>query len=161
MPIDIWCHRSRAPFYPCFNKFEKGVYWFHLVHLSVRPSVEGIMSPLNLAGSVSYLPKGTKPLPEPISTCHSVGFCGTRINFTLCYVLQMKLSYPRDFDFWVNIVAADGLVLNGSVWHHKIVLDTDIWILSNMSYSIENCSFVNFYIIFHVKNSELCTFSLF
>ena len=24
---------------PCFNKVERGEYWFHVVHLSVRPSV--------------------------------------------------------------------------------------------------------------------------
>ena len=33
---------------PGFKEVERGVYWFHLVHLSVRPSVDRIMSALYL-----------------------------------------------------------------------------------------------------------------
>ena len=32
--------------YPRFNEVESGVYWFHPVHLSVRPSVNRIVSAL-------------------------------------------------------------------------------------------------------------------
>ena len=32
--------------YPRFNEVEKGLYWFHLVHLSVCPSVDRIVSAL-------------------------------------------------------------------------------------------------------------------
>ena len=45
---------------PCFNKVERGVYWFHLVSQSVCPSICGqnhvsSVSPTILIGSFSYL----------------------------------------------------------------------------------------------------------
>ena len=41
---------------PCFNGSWKGVNWFHLVHWSVCPSVDRIVSALSIfAGSLSYL----------------------------------------------------------------------------------------------------------
>ena len=49
---DVCCELAvwfKLIFYtPRFNKVERGVYWFHLVRLSVCPSVDRIMSTLYL-----------------------------------------------------------------------------------------------------------------
>ena len=46
--------------HPRFNEVERGVYWFHLVHPSVYPSVDGTMYVRSVSstvfnGSISYL----------------------------------------------------------------------------------------------------------
>ena len=65
---NIWVSNLGYHYTPRFNEVEKGVYWFHLVRLSVRPSVppsvclsvcgqnrvRSVSSTL-LVGSISYL----------------------------------------------------------------------------------------------------------
>ena len=56
--ISCHCH-TICNYTPGFNEVESGVYWFHLVRLSLRPSVCGqnrarSVSPI-LAGSIWYL----------------------------------------------------------------------------------------------------------
>ena len=47
--VNVYFPYNRSSNYtPCFNEVERGVYWYHLVRLSVCPSVDRIVSALYL-----------------------------------------------------------------------------------------------------------------
>ena len=47
--VSLYCRMSLNNYYtPRFNEVERGVYWYHLVRLSVCPSVDRIVSALYL-----------------------------------------------------------------------------------------------------------------
>ena len=53
LPVRKPCRNQCGLLYPRFNEVERGLYWFHIVRLSVCPSVDRIVSALYLQQYVS------------------------------------------------------------------------------------------------------------
>ena len=76
-----------ACYTPRFNEAERGVYWYHLVHLSVCPSVDRIVSALYLQQYSS----------DPFHICTSYQTTSEGVSRVMPVAKFMNLKFWRIF----------------------------------------------------------------
>ena len=112
------CHLLAPNHYytPCFNKVERWVYWFHLVHLSIPPSVRPSVCP-SVDGIVSALYLQQYSL-DPFHICTSYQATSEGVSRVMFVSKFKNLKFWRilwicNFDF---VFFCLGIQYDSMVW---------------------------------------------